>query len=59
MKQIIIDIANWNRIDDKDVLRVVRDAINNSIKYECDRVLNKHHYWIDEEKKVEMQITYK
>lgn len=59
MKEIIINVANWSPISDADVLRVVRAAINNSIKYESDRTLNHHHYWHDPDKRVELQITFK
>lgn len=59
MNEIVITVANWGRVDDADVLRVVRDAINNSIKYDSDRTLNTHHYWTDPKRKVELQITYK
>ena len=59
MKEIIININNWGSVDDADVLRVVRAAINNSIKYESDRTLNNHHYWHDPDKHVELQITFK
>lgn len=59
MNEIVSRIQNWGRVDDADVLRVVRAAINNSIKYESDRTLNKHHYWYDPYKRVELQITFK
>lgn len=59
MKEIIININNWGRVDDADVLRVVRAAVNNSIKYDEDRTLNHHHYWQDPDKRVELQITFK
>lgn len=59
MQQIIININNWGRVDDADVLRVVRAAVNNSIKYDEDRTLNHHHYWQDPDKRVELQITFK
>lgn len=59
MNEIVITVANWGRVDDADVLRVVRDALNNSIKYDSDRTLNTHHYWTDPNRKVELQITYK
>lgn len=59
MNGIVININNWGRVDDADVLRVVRAAINNSIKYESDRTLNHHHYWHDPDKHVELQITFK
>jgi len=57
MKEITINIHNNGNVSDKDILRIVRNAINYSIKYDCDRTLNEHHYWF--EKQVEMQITYK
>jgi hypothetical protein len=59
MNEIIISVNNWGRVSDADVLRVVRAAINNSIKYESDRTLNRHHYWHAPDKRVELQITYK
>lgn len=59
MNEIIINVQNWGRVSDQDVLRVVRAAINNSIKYESDRKLNTHHYWHDPDKRVELQITFK
>lgn len=59
MNEIVIGIQNWGRVSDQDVLRVVRAAINNSIKYEEDRTLNHHHYWHDPDKRVELQITFK
>ena len=59
MNHIEININNWNRVDDKELLRVVRDAINCSIKYECDRTLNTHHYWHDPDRRVELQIIFK
>ena len=59
MNEIIIKVQNWGRVPDADVLRVVRAAINNSIKYETDRELKKHHYWNDPDKRVELQITFK
>ena len=58
MNEIIIVVQNWGRVSDQDVLRVVRSAINNSIKYESDRKLNTHH-WQDPDKRVELQITFK
>ena len=59
MNEIVISVANWGRVSDQDVLRVVRDAINESIKYDASRKLNTHHYWHDPDKRVELQITYK
>lgn len=59
MNEIVICVANWGRVSDQDVLRVVRDAINESIKYDASRKLNTHHYWHDPDKRVELQITYK
>lgn len=59
MHEIIICVQNWGRVSDQDVLRVVRAAVNNSIKYESDRTLNHHHYWNDQDKRVELQITFK
>lgn len=59
MNEIIININNWGRVDDADVLRVVRAEINDAIKHESDRTLNKHHYRNDPDKRVELQITYK
>lgn len=59
MDSIIIKVQNWGRVSDQDVLRVVRAAINYSIKYESDRTLNHHHYWNDPDKRVELQITFK
>lgn len=59
MTEIVIGVQNWGRVSDQDVLRVVRAAINNSIKYDCDRTLNHHHYWNDPDKRVELQITFK
>ena len=58
MKKITIDIANWGNTSDQDVLRVVRAAINGSIKYESDRVHNKHHYFTDPDKRVELHIKF-
>lgn len=59
MTEITICVQNWGRVSNQDVLRVVRAAINNSIKYESDRTLNQHHYWHDPDKRVELQITFK
>ena len=52
MDEIIINVQNLGRVPDKDVLRLVRAAISNSIKYESDRTLNHHHYWHDPDKRV-------
>ena len=59
MNEIVIKVQNWGHVSAQDVLRVVRAAINNSIKYENDRTLNHHHYWNDPDKRVELQITFK
>lgn len=59
MNEIVISIYNFGRVSDQEVLRVVREAINNSIKYGEDRTLNHHHYWHDPDKRVELQITFK
>lgn len=59
MNEIVINIHNWGRVSDQEVLRVVREAINNSIKYNEDRTLNHHHYWYDPNKRVELKITFK
>lgn len=59
MNEIAISIHNLGRVSDQEVLRVVREAINNSIKYDEDRTLNHHHYWHDPNKRVELQITFK
>ena len=60
MNHIEININNWNRVSDQDVLRVVRDAINNSIKYDSDRTLNTRHYWTDPKgRRVELQMIFK
>lgn len=59
MNEIVINIQNWGRVSDKEVLRVVREAINESIKYESDRVLDKSHFWHDPKKRVELRITFK
>ena len=58
LRKIEINIHSPLQVSDQDVLRVVRAAINNSIKYESDRTLNHHHYWHDLDKKVELQITF-
>jgi len=59
MNEIIISVQNWNRVSDQDVLRVVKAAIQRAIKYENERERNKHHYWYDPDKRVELQITFK
>lgn len=59
MNEIVISIHNLGCVSDKEVLRVVREAINNSIKYDEYRTLNHHHYWHDPNKRVELQITFK
>jgi len=59
LRKIEINIHSPLQVSDQDVLRVVRAAINNSIKYESDRTLNQHHYWHDPDTRVELQITFK
>lgn len=57
MTQITIDIANWGRVDDKELLRVVRNAINYHIKYGFpNKTIN---VWQDQEQHVEMNIKIK
>ena len=58
MKKITIDIVDWSRANsDQDILRVVREAINRSIKYESDRTLG-IHVWQDPDKRIEMGIKF-
>ena len=59
MNEIVINIYNFGRVSDKEVLHVVRAAINNSIKYDEDRMQNHNHYWHDPDKRVELKITFK
>lgn len=57
MTQLTIDIINWGRVDDKEVLRVVRNAINYHIKYGfSNKTIN---VWQDNERRVEMNIKIK
>lgn len=59
MKRITIDIVDWSRQhSDQDLLRVVKMALQNSIKYESDRALNKVHVWHDPDKRVELGIKF-
>lgn len=59
MNEIVINICNFGRVSDQEVLRVVREAINYSIKWDEDRTLNINHYWHDPNKRVELKITFK
>ncbi len=56
MTQITIDIANWGRVDDKTLLRVLRNAVNYHIKYGFNNGIN---VWQDHDKHVELGIKFK
>ena len=56
MYSVHIDIANWGRVDDKTLLRVMRNAINYHIKYGFNKGIN---VWQDQDKHVELGITIK
>ena len=56
MIQITIDIANWGRVDDKTLLRVIRNAVNYHIKYGFNNGIN---VWQDHDKRVELGIKVK
>ena len=59
MRHIEICIENLHRIDDKEVLRVVRNHINYAIKYEDERTLDTWHHWEDPDKHVELHMRFK
>ena len=59
MNHIEICIENWHRIDDKEVLRVVKAAIQSAIKYDSERTLDTWHYYHDPDKHVELHMRFK
>lgn len=56
MCTITIDIANWHRVEDKEVLRTIRDAINYHIKYGFNKGVN---VWQDQNRHIELGIMVK
>ena len=50
MNEITITIANWGGVDDKTLLRVIRNAVNYHIKYGINKGIN---VWQDQDKRVE------
>lgn len=56
MNEITITIANWGGVDDKTLLRVIRNAVNYHIKYGVNKGIN---VWQDQDKRVELGIKVK
>ena len=59
MKQITIDIQNWNRVDDNTILKVVKNAVDNLAKYGRENNGTNREYFTDDKNRVELQFIFK
>ena len=59
MEQITIKIQNWNRVDDKTILKVVKNAVDNLAKYGRENNGTNREYYTDEKNRVELQFIFK
>ena len=59
MKQITINIQNWNRVDDKTILKVVKNAVDNLAKYGRENNGTNREYFTDDKNRVELQFIFK